>query len=110
MGPRPNTKFKLERMEGGSDRYGVPKYSTVGENLRGRIEMSKSTRTNRDGSTTEIDARMTVSKAIRIISEDRVTIGDKSYTVLDVSEPLEIIGRVAHRMVRMAEIRQQEPA
>lgn len=89
------TVEKLERSASGkSDGYGQPLYEVVASGFRVRLVRSQRTLVTTSGDVVRIDATMTSD--IRVLTGDRLVISDDElYTVLDVSEPVDVLGRAA---------------
>ena len=86
---------------GGSfNRYGVSQLETVFSNVPARIEKTTSMGRSVDGDVVEISGQLFLEPSVSLQPRDVITIDNPAqdqYTILDVSENVDILGNVIFR-------------
>ena len=99
-----NASISMVKRGDGFDRYGVANLETVFSGIPARLERSTTTTRSADGDVVDIDATLYLEPSVDLSPRDVVTVDNPEqdqYIVYDVSEWLDILGKVIFRSYRL---------
>jgi len=95
-----NARISMVKRGDSFDRYGVAQLETVFSGVPVRLDRSTSTSRSADGDVVDISATLYLETSYELKPRDVITVDNPSqdqYIVFDVSEALDILGKVLFR-------------